>query len=302
MAATRRGERPPTMKQRWLPEFDGPEREEPPDLDGDLAGGPFDAGRGEIPVLPGQIALFTAERELLGLIESAIVAGRFEDALELRDALVGREGPSPDTRQLSLLDRLGAPAFWARPVEQCVDDWMELERGWEAAEGVHDLVRDAVLFRLTSIHGAAIIVRARPSLLALVVNFLGRPGTDAEAPTAGESLRDSLASGLSAPSGDFDDLRFVDLLAEDRSPEWLASVGALTRLWPVPVVPASEVDLPLSPLPGDDEGRGRQFWHCLRLSVSCPRDSARAIEARKRMKVLDSSLHAQFMRQGVRRD
>jgi hypothetical protein len=290
------------MKQRWLPGFDGPEREEPPAPNGDPAEEPRHARGGEVVVLAGQLFLFTEERELLGLTGSAIVDGRFEDALRLRDALVEREGPSSDTRQLSVLDQLGDPAFWARPVEQCVDDWMELERGWMAAEGVRDLVRNAVLFRLVSIHGATNVVRARPALLAPVVNVLGGPGTDRGAPTAEELLRDALAVGLSAPSGEFDDPRFVDLLAEDRSPEWLACIGALTRLWPVPAVSAPEVERPLPPLPGDDEARGRQFWHCLRLSVSCPRDGEAASEARKRMKLLDSPLHAQFMRQGVRRD
>jgi hypothetical protein len=54
------------MKQRWLPEFDYPDveqpREEADSTDGGQSGALVSAG-----VLPGQTDLFTAERELIGL-------------------------------------------------------------------------------------------------------------------------------------------------------------------------------------------------------------------------------------------
>lgn len=290
------------MRQGWLAGFEGFEREDAAGTDADAAEEPVEASTRPVPVLRGQIALFTVERELLGLLESAIVDGRFEDALGVRGELVAREGPSRETRQLHVLDRLGAPGFWSRPADQCVDAWLEIERGWEGAEpGVRDMVRDGVLLRLVSGHGAAAVIEARPSLLAAIVNFVGKRATEREADAAAALLRDALAAGTAAVSGHFRDAAFVDLLAEDLAPQWLASLGALRRLWPVPS-PALRVDLPLAPVPEADEERGSQFWQCLQLATSSPRDSPTAAEARKRMKLLDAALHAQFMRQGVRRE
>jgi len=72
----------------------------------------------------------------------------------------------------------------------------------------------------------------------------------------------------------------------------------------VPRLSADELAPSLPPIPHeeDDEERGAQFWLCLRMAVSYPRDSVGTTEARKRMRVLDAALHAQFMRQGVRRE
>jgi hypothetical protein len=112
----------------------------------------------------------------------------------------------------------------------------------------------------------------------------------------------ALRRGEGAPRGTFDDPAFVDLLAENRGPGWLACVGALRRLWPVPSADAADLALLLPPGPDDDDERGRQFWACLRRTVACGRDDPALGDARKRMKQLDADLHAQFMRQGVRRE
>jgi hypothetical protein len=257
-----------------------------------------------VPVLRGQFALFTAERELLGLLESALLDGRFEEARELRDSLASREGASRDTVELSVLEQLGQPAFWAQPVDACIDRWLELDGRWEPRPGMKAQVRDGVLRRLVLAFGADAAVRVRPSLLPAVVNLLGKEAIDDEHAAAEALLRDALAAGLIAPSGEFDDPRFVDLLAEDRPPTWLACIGTLNRLWAVPGLSADELalSLPLLPPEEDDEERGAQFWLCLRMAVSHPRDSVGIAEARKRMKALDPALHAQFMRQGVRRE
>jgi hypothetical protein len=290
------------MKQRWLPGFDGPELEEPAGQESDAAGAPVTEGDAfPSPVLPGRFALFTAERELLGLLEAALLDGRFEEALDLRNTLSAREGASRDTRELVLLDQLGLSAFWAQPVATCIDRWLERESRWDARPAVRAEVRDGVLRRLVRAHGAAAVVRARPSLLPAIVNFLGKGLFDEE--HAGALLRDALAAGLIAPSGDFDDPRFVDLLAENRSPAWLASIGALNRWWPVPGLSVDELGLALPAVPQEnDDERGAQFWLCMRTTVSYARDSAAAGEARKQMRLLDAELHGQFMRQGVARE
>ena len=101
--------------------------------------------------------------------------------------------------------------------------------------------------------------------------------------------------------GDFDDARFADILAENHGPVWLACLGALRHLWPVPPADLSDlVQLALETL--DDDERGRQFWACLQRTVSCSRDDPAAVAARKRMKQLDADMHALYMRDAVRRD
>jgi hypothetical protein len=257
-----------------------------------------------VPVLPGQFGLFTPERQLLGLLEAAVLEGRFEEARGLRDKLAVREGASPDTTELSVLDRLGDSTFWAQPVEACIDAWRVLDSGWNPRPHVRAQLREGILRRLIDREGAIVVALARPGLLAPVVNFLGKQDGGIEDGRAEAVLRDALALGCAAAPNEFDDPRFVDLLAEDRSSRWLASIGALNRLWPVPALPSPPAPETMPPLAEGDEDdeRAQQFWECLRRVVSVPRDSASASEARKRMKVLDSVLHAQFMCQGVERE
>ena len=126
--------------------------------------------------------------------------------------------------------------------------------------------------------------------------------TDGRLPAeAAALLRDALLGGCDPAPGDFDDDRLVDLLAENHGPVWLACLGALRHLWPVPPADSSELAPLVVDSPDDDE-RGRQFWACLRRIVSCGRDDPAAVAARKRMKQLDIDMHALYMRVGVRRE
>ena len=113
-------------------------------------------------------------------------------------------------------------------------------------------------------------------------------------------LRDPLLGGGEPAPGDFDDDRVVDLLAEHHGPVWLACLGAPRQLWPVPPADLSE----LAPVVVDsrDDERGREFWACLRRTVSCGRDDRAAVAARKRMKQLDADMRALLMRDGVGRE
>jgi hypothetical protein len=113
--------------------------------------------------------------------------------------------------ELTLLDQLARPTFWVQPVGACIDRWLELESGWKARPAVKAQVGDGVLRRLVRAHGAAAVVRGRPSLLPAIVNFLAKPAIDDEFAAAEALLRDALASGLCAQSGTLDDPRFVDL-------------------------------------------------------------------------------------------
>jgi hypothetical protein len=288
-------------QQPCLPGFDRPALVDAGPAGGDPNAGSRAAADAGVPVLPGQLALFTAEREMLGLMSDAIGRGRFEEALELREALIAREGPSNGTREVALLDQFGVPTFWSRSPGEILRDWLMLDRDPSAGAGVRALLSSGLFVRLLETHEPAALVREEPAVLGPLVNFLSTVDSDAD-PDPAALLRDALLAGHTSAPNDFDDPAFVDLLAENRGPAWLAGIGAMRRLWVVPPSDAAELALSLSSVPDDDEERGRQFWACLRRAMACGRDDPAAVEARKRMKQLDAELHAQFMRQGLRRE
>ncbi len=291
------------MKQRWLPGFDGPDVEQPPAamIDPDPV---EEAEAPGIPVLPGQRQLFTVERDLLGQIEAALAAGRFEDARRHRDALVATEGPSAEARALALLDEIGDLRFWERPVADVLDDWVRLDSRFLVPSHLRRLIRDAGLGRLLDRPAPRDLQRAAPAVLAPLCNLLGRdgPGPAAFDADGAVLLRDGLLDGVRPEPGDLEDRRFADLLAEDDTPVWLACLGALRHLWPVPPTDARSLAHPLPPLAEGDAARGRQFWACLQRTVVCRREDNPAVEARVRMKQLRPDFHALFMRSGVRRE
>lgn len=291
------------MKQRWLPEFDYPDVDAP-DSDLDDAGVVDHESEATVAeVLPGQRGLFTAERELVGLIEVALASGRFEDARRHRDALVALEGPSTRIPELGTLDVVGDVGFWDRPLPVVVSQWLTLHRHLDLLPHLRRLICEGGLSRLLERHTPTELVKAAPSMLAPLTNRLcAAAGSDERLPAeAAALLRDALLDGCEPAPGDFDDDRLVDLLAENRGPVWLACLGALRRLWPVPAADLSESAPGAADFQDDDE-RGREFWACLRRAVSCGRDHPAAVAARKRMKQLDADMHALFMRGGVRRE
>jgi hypothetical protein len=291
------------MKQRWLPEFDYPDVDAPESgLDtAGIADEEREATFAE--VLPGQLGLLTAERELVGQIEAALASGRFEDARRHRDALVAFEGPSTSTSELATLDVVGDADFWDRPLPVVVNQWLTLRRHLSALPHLQQVICEGGLSRLLERHAPTELVHAAPAMLAPLTNRLcAAAGSDERIPAeAAALLRDALLDGCGPAPGDFHDDRLVDLLAEDHSPVWLASLGALRHLWSVPPADASELPPRVVDSQDDDE-RGREFWACLRRTVSSGRDEPAALAARKRMKQLDADMHALFMRDGVRRE
>jgi len=291
------------MKQRWLPKFDYPDANaSESDLEtAGVADEESEATSAE--VLPGQRGLFTAERELVGLIEAALASGRFEDARRHRDALVALEGPSTRTRELGTLDVVGDEGFWDRPLPVVLNEWLTLHRGLDALPNLRRLICDGGLSRVLERHAPTELVKAAPAMLAPLTNRLcAAASADERLPAeAAALLRDALLGGCEPAPGDFDDDRVVDLLAENHGPVWLACLGALRHLWPVPPADSSEL-APLLVDSEDDDERGRQFWACLRRTISCGRDDPAAVAGRKRMKQLDADMHTLFMRDGVRRE
>ena len=294
------------MKQRWLPEFDYPDADVPrADTQRDVAADTVEAD-GTVPpaVLPGQRALFTAERELTGQIEAALAAGRFEDARRCLDALVALEGPSPVTRAASAVDGVMEPRFWERPLNVILGDLRTMDRALRELPVIGRLVGDGVLSRLLEDHEAVDVVRAAPEMLAPIVNRMcATAGAGDDLPDEAAALvRDALLGGFRPEPSAFDHGPLADLLAEAEGPAWLACLGALRRLWPVPAAGAPSGPGARAIPPDEDEARGVEFWECLRVAVSGGRDDPAAAEARRRMKQIHPGRHAWFMRSGVRRE
>ena len=102
---------------------------------------------------------------------------------------------------------------------------------------------------------------------------------------------------------DLEDEALSDLLSEDLAPRWLACLGGLRRLLPLPPLEPEEVTAleremsatdRLEPL--DDAERALSFWRCLRVARLGNSVNERLLqEARKRMKTLNPELHALYM-------
>lgn len=291
------------MKQRWLPEFDYPDVETPESALDTTSIADEESKAIFAEVLPGQLGLLTAERELVGPIEAALANGRFEDARRHRDALIALEGPSTSTGKLATLDVVGHADFWDRPLPIVVTQWLTLHRHLSVLPHLQQLICDGGLSRLLERHEPAELVQAAPAMLAPLTNRLcaGASADDRLPVEAAALLRDALLDGCRPAPADFRDGRLVDLLAEDYTPVWLASLGALRQLWPVPTADLPELAPVVAGFQDDDEC-GRQFWACLRCTVCCERDAPAAVAARKRMKQLNPHMHALFMRVGVLRD
>ena len=292
------------MKLRWLPGFDYPDVEEPRlDLDtasdGDESGEPACSA-----VLPGQAELFTVERELIGQIEAALASGRFEDARCCRDSLAALEGPPAGTSDLAALDVIGEARFWDRELPVVMSDWLTLTTHLQTLPSLGRLMCDGGLSRLMARYAAAEIISAAPTMLPTLTNRLCRAAGDhGDIPAdAAMMVRDALLNGRELAPDDFADARIVDVLAEDYPPAWLASLGALRHLWPVPPMGPSELAAATDTRSTDDDERALQFWTCLRRTVSGGRDDPQAVAARMRMKQVDPDMHALFMRHGVRRE
>jgi hypothetical protein len=292
------------MKQRWLPEFDYPDLGEPtfvPDVADDRATADVSTA---VMVLPGQQALFTAERELIGQIEAACASGRFEEVRGCCEALLALEGPSELTREVSAADEITDIGFWERPLRLILDDWPVMQRRLHDLPNLGGLIREGMLSRLIEHDRPAEIVRADPRMLPPLVNRLcaatraGDPIPDA----AAALVRDALADWHRPEPHEFTHNELADLLAEEDGPAWLACLGALRHIWAVPPMAPPERTEPISFDTADEEERGARFWECLRIAASCTPDHPAAADARKRMKQLHPERHAWYMRSGVRRE
>jgi hypothetical protein len=285
----------------WLPVFGLPDAEpiapppSPPAADGE-------PGPGAALVLPRQMALFGQITQLLGELHHAIEEGDFARARRLRQSLVAFEGPSRDARSVAFVDTLAGDAFWARDPADILSDWRRLDARLPPASPMRAWVRAAVVHRLTRSFGTRPLLALVPHSLPLVANTLladaRRAGGEDAASEAREIVRDALLAGRNLPPREFEDAAVADLLAEDLEPVWMASVGALGRLWPCPPPGADAVEAVRSGTPADGRAEdGLRFWSCLQVLTHIRDEEALRRQARVQMKRLNAGLHALVMRQ-----
>jgi len=74
----------------------------------------------------GQMALFAPRAVLTRDMEAALARGRFEEAGRVRLMIEATFGPSPDTRELGFLDRLGG-RLWRCPPGVTLSVWTEID-------------------------------------------------------------------------------------------------------------------------------------------------------------------------------
>jgi len=282
------------MMQLSLPGFDLPCGDDALPLPFDDDGETQDSDTLQVPLLLGQLTLFSVECQLLTLMYDSARRGHFEEAGAVRDRLVRLEGVSKETSVLALLDQIGASGFWTRSSADIGRDCLELLR----RTLLPPAIREGLLVRLLETNDPSDLIRQEPGLLGFVVNHLRNEPSGAGL-EASQLVRDALLSGLSPISGDFEDETLRDLLAEDYSPVWLACLGALRGLWSVAAAESLERAPSLLPVPADDEERGRQFWLCLRWAVARDHTDVLALDAKKRMRQLNVDFHGLFMRRGV---
>jgi hypothetical protein len=245
-----------------------------------------------------QLALFADKVALERDIEAAVRSGAFEDAHRLRDLHRETYGASAVTAGLGFLDVL-APIDFAGDSGLAVSAWEAADDRLRDQATLRSRVRDAVFRRLLACRAAEALAAAAPSCLGAFAGFLiaqaKADGSDTSSLARRLVCEALLAGRAPAASEVAGDAALADLLAEDLPPPWLACLGAVRRLWPVPA--ASETELraflgqELSP---DDDALG--FWQCLRVAETPGRAEPLLHEARRRMKRLRPELHAAYMR------
>jgi len=269
------------MKQRWLPEFAYPDVDEPGFDQPCLSVGDQAGESAATSCCRAQCELFTAERELIGQIEAAFGERRFEDACGYSGRVAGLEGPRR-TPRLGVLNAVGDVGFWDRPSPMC--------------ERRRTLDQHLVSASVLRVHPGGRAVPACEAAWPRSRSFVRAshaPGSDkstvCDYPDGTGRFRSKQRrwcvmrslEGFDGRSRGFADGRLVDLLAEDHRPVWLACLGAVRHLWPVPrrVRPSWRNRQTRTP---KTRTNGAPILACLRHTVSCGRDDPAAVEARRR--------------------
>lgn len=245
-----------------------------------------------------QLLLFTDRVVLVEALRRAAISGEYEEAGRIEERLRSGWCEEAVPAELRFVRRLG-PGFLeraARPGE-ALEAWADIERSVSPGTVLWKRMRAGFFGRLLSRHSAESVAGLHPGALRLVVATL----IDLDRAADGRRLvRDALVAGARIDLDGVEDPPVVDLLAEELGACWLASLGAIRKLWPLPR-PTPEETRSIAgaihdPLLPDEEGRAMDFWDTLRLAELRGAIGEPLLHAaRKRLKILNGDLHALYM-------
>ena len=249
-----------------------------------------------------QMFLFEDRVLMIGELEQALRDADYRKALEAKTTLEQMYGAGAVPPGSSYLERLGAD-FWERPIDpgERLSGWRTIARSLDGGGQRFTRARNAFFRRLFLVESPVELIRHDPESVVPVANTLYELEDLTE---GGRVIRDALLLGYDIRPLDLEDEALSDLLSEDLAPRWLACLGGLRRLLPLPPLEPEEVTAleremsaasdPLEPL--DDDERALSFWRCLRVArLGSSVNERLRQEARKRMKTLNPELHALYM-------
>jgi hypothetical protein len=265
----------------------------PPDEAAETSGSPTPADVSD----DRQAALFADRPVLRREVDAALEIGAFEAAIQALIRLEEVYGPPSDGPPASCLESLAALS-WG-DAGAALDAWSSIMGS--LCPGPRARIQAGVFTRLLEGHSPQDLVRVRPGCLPALASFLIGSARRPEGEGRRESrrlVRDALLAGRPLLSLDFQhDEAVAETLAEDMPPRWLACLGAVRRVWPVPRL--SPAELLEGPTGRESRDEALAFWRCLRVAETpdCPQDLLH--EARRWMKALHPGLHAILMRRAT---
>ena len=271
-------------------------------FEADQADLPFDAYLPPEPrplAQPGeQLPLFEGKTPLVGEVTAGVLKADFRAAREAYERL--RES-YPMDKSVSSFEFLSSVPddFWSetRSDEERLSVWQAVAQCFQTNSTGYLKARDGFFRRLLTIVDARELVVAHPSFAPDIANHLLSAD---EWNLARECLRDVLLAGKELKPLAFQDQVVSDLLSEEGAPEWLASLGAIRRLWSRHTTalenPAVIQTRLSADLPENDREKAVDFWFCLCNSGLASRiPEGIRHSAHRRMKQLHPTLHEEFM-------
>jgi hypothetical protein len=245
-----------------------------------------------------QLDLFADVTLLRTALERALAEAEFAEAARLRRVIESEHGATAVPADLGFLEALSACQWESAEPDELLAAWRAAAPRIATGDRRRQ-VADALFLRLARSHSPAQAVGEGFAFLPEVVGALWRHD---HVEVARSLVRDALLAGHDLDARSVDDGAVRRVLEESMAPEWLAVLGVLRRVWPLPrggEEHVASVGRALREPPPDGESeRALEFWTCLRVAELrrvLPERSVQA--ARQRMMALNPDLHGLYMRQ-----